>query len=336
MWSEARLQRVWYEGEQPSLGMRLLEPVYSLAAATDRRLWRTCWRRPARLPLPVLVVGNITAGGTGKTPLVVALAQALAGQGWTPGIVSRGHGGSEVGPVVLSGAPDPVRFGDEPCLIRQATGMPVAVGRDRAAAGRLLVEAGVDLVLADDGLQHHALARDVEICVIDGERRFGNGRLLPAGPLREPLARLETVHWRVCNGGRPQSGEIGMQLVGDTAIALASARQQPLSAFAGQRVHAVAGIGNPQRFFDSLRAHGLDVESHAFPDHHAFRPGELDFGDDLPLFMTDKDAVKCRNLHLANTWRVPVRAELPQDFYGQVDARLRQARDRLAGHHPAA
>lgn len=331
MWNENELNATWYSGARPTLGMRLLEPVYRSVVALRRGAYRCGLLRSHALPVPVLVVGNITAGGTGKTPLTIALVQSLGALGWTPGVVSRGHGGSEHGPALLGTDPDPGRFGDEPCLMRQAGCGIVAVGRDRPAAARLAIEAGANLVIADDGLQHYALARDAEICVIDGQRRFGNGRMLPAGPLREPLARLGRVDWRVCNGGVPQADEIPMQLQGDAAVGLVGGERQPLSGFAGQAVHAVAGIGNPQRFFDSLREHGLQVLEHPFPDHHAWRPGELDFADGLPVLMTDKDAIKCRGMELRDAWRVPVRAGLPREFVLTLDAHLQEVQARQAG-----
>ncbi len=274
-----------------------------------------------RLPSPVVVVGNITAGGTGKTPLTLALVDALRKQGYRPGVVSRGYGGSQREPMLLGESPSPTQVGDEPCLIR-ASGVPVAVGRDRPAAAQLLLDAGCNVVIADDGLQHYRLARTVEICVIDGERRFGNARLLPAGPLREPLDRLEKVHFLVCNGGVPRDAEIPMRLQGGTVQALSDGHEQSIASFAGTRVHAVAAIGNPQRFFSSLVDQGLDVIPHPFPDHHAFAPDDLVFGDDLPVLMTDKDAVKCRAFAQPHWWSAPIRAELPSDFYDALFARL--------------
>ncbi len=230
--------------------------------------------------------------------------------------------------MVLDSASSAAQCGDEPLLIRKVTGVPVAIGCDRVAAAKLLLAAheddgvAVDMLVADDGLQHYPLFRNVDICVIDGERRFGNGRLLPAGPLREPLARLETVMFRVCNGDAAQPGEIPMRLLGDTAITLNDTMlRKPLDSFAGQRVHAVAGIGNPARFFAMLRAAGIDVIEHAFADHHPYQPGDLDFGDGLPVLMTEKDAIKCVAFSPTNAWQVPVRAELPAEFF---DALARQ------------
>jgi tetraacyldisaccharide 4'-kinase len=219
--------------------------------------------------------------------------------------------------------------GDEPALIARTAGVPVAVGRDRVAAARILLHAAkVDVLIADDGLQHYALCRDVEICVIDGERRFGNGRLLPSGPLREPLSRLVEIEFRVCNGGEPQAGEVAMTLRGELAVTLADPqRQLLLRDFAGQRVHAVAGIGNPGRVFAQLRATGIDVIEHAFADHFAFAAKDLDFGDDLPVLMTAKDAVKCRAFACAHHWYVPVCAQLPEAFFDAVAQRLRAAND---------
>jgi tetraacyldisaccharide 4'-kinase len=196
------------------------------------------------------------------------------------------------------------------------------VGRDRPAAAQLLLDAGCNVVVADDGLQHYALARDVEIGVVDGTRRFGTERLLPAGPLREPMQRWERLNFRVCNGGTPVADEYPMQLRGNVAMSLVDARKQPLRDFSGQRVHAVAAIGNPQRFFDSLRAAGIEVIAHAFADHHAFTAADIDFADGLPVLMTDKDAVKCRVFAQPHWWRVPVRAELPAAFFKALEARV--------------
>jgi tetraacyldisaccharide 4'-kinase len=318
-----RLERIWY-AQEPPWWLAALVPVYRGLRALHLAPYRLGWRRPRRLPVPVVVVGNLTAGGSGKTPLVVALVEALRVRGLRPGVVSRGYGGRRRGPLLLDDLCRPAEVGDEPCLIRKRTGVPVAVGRDRARAAALLAAQGVDVVIADDGLQNPSLARDVEICVVDGQRRFGNGRLLPAGPLREPVARLASVAFRVCNGGSAQAGETAMRLAGGMAVAIAGgAAARPLESFAGQRVHGVAAIGNPARFFDGLRAHGIEVVPHPFPDHHAFAPSDLAFGDELPVLMTEKDAVKCTQPAHANFWCVPVRAELPAAFFDAVAARLR-------------
>lgn len=321
---EQRLEQAWYgEGDLP-WWTQPLAWLYGAATGLRRALYRRGWRRSVHLPVPVVVIGNLTAGGTGKTPLALAIAGALRERGYNPGVVSRGYGGTQRAPLLLGETPNPAQVGDEPCLIR-AQGIPVAVGRDRPAAAGLLIGAGCDVVIADDGLQHYRLGRDVEICVIDGQRDFGNGRLLPAGPLREPLLRLATTDLRVCNGGE-RMGAYTMQLRGDEACSLVDDTRQRLTVFTGQRVHAVAAIGHPARFFDSLRAYGILPIEHAFPDHHAFVPADLRFAEELPVLMTDKDAIKCRRFAQPGWWRVPVQAELPAEFFEALARRLDAAR----------
>lgn len=321
--NQADIDRIWYGGGSVPLWMRLLVPVYRMLRAAFRLTWQSGLRTPTRLAVPVIVVGNITAGGTGKTPLVLALIEALRSRGWQPGVVSRGYGGSARSPILLDDMPDPAVVGDEPSLIRRRTGVPVAVGRNRVDAARLLLGAGIDVILADDGLQNPSLARDIEICVIDGERRFGNGRLLPAGPLRESAERLGQVDFVVCNGGQARAGETPMRLLGNIASRVdGSESPRLLAEFTDQPVHAVAGIGNPGRFFDSLRRHGIEVIEHAFTDHRALIKADLDFADALPILMTEKDAVKCGSFADSRFWQVPVSAELPDSFFDAIDQRL--------------
>lgn len=323
MFNESELQQVWYGGRKVPWLLRGLAALYAPVAGLRRGLYSAGLLPRSRLPVPVIVVGNISVGGTGKTPLAIALIEALRARGFNPGVISRGYGGSATRPLLVDANSDPRIAGDEACLIAQATRAPVAVGRDRGSAGRMLLETSrCDVLIADDGLQHYKLCRDVEICVIDGDRRFGNGRLLPAGPLREPASRAGVYAFRVCNGGVAQAGEVAMTLHVDVAVALSGPPQQrELVDWLGQRVHAVAGIGNPARFFAGLRAAGLDVIEHAFADHFAYAPADLKFGDDLPVLMTEKDAVKCVAFADARCWRVPVRAELPGDFFDAVAAR---------------
>lgn len=318
------LQHRWYEPETPPAWWTLpLAALYGGVIGLRRWLYRRRWLRSVGLPVPVIVVGNIVAGGSGKTPLTIALVEGLRTRGMKPGVVSRGYGGTASTPLFLDTQPDPAVVGDEPALIKLRTGAPVAVGADRPEAARLLLDRGVDVIIADDGLQHYALARDVEICVIDGVRRFGNGRLLPTGPLREPESRLRDVDFIVCNGGDARNGEVAMRLVLEPARKVAGPAQVlPLSAFAGRRVHGVAGIGHPRRFFDALRAQGVDVMEHAFPDHHRYVVQDFDFGDDSPVLMTEKDAVKCRAFAKPGWWSVSVTASLPESFFDSVMARL--------------
>ena len=323
-----RHDAVWYGDTPPPLSWRLVELLYAGITSLRRRLYRTGTLRSHRIARPVVVVGNLTAGGTGKTPLTIALIDALRARGLAAGVVSRGYGGSERGPLMVDADSDAARVGDEPLLINRRTRAPVAIGRDRVAAANLLLEsAAVDVVIADDGLQHYRLRRDVEICVVDGARRFGNARLLPAGPLREPLARLADVDFVVVNGGEAQGDEIPMRLANDGAYRVGDPQSRTdLAAFAGRRVHAVAGIGNPARFFDGLRARGIDVVEHAFADHHAYVASDLAFGDDAPVLMTEKDAVKCRAFAMASWWALPVAASLPDAFCDALAARVRASR----------
>ncbi len=327
MFNESELLQVWYGGRNVPWVLRGLAALYAPVAGLRRNLYSAGLLPRTRLPVPVIVVGNISVGGTGKTPLTIALIEALRARGFSPGVISRGYGGSARGPLLVDAGSDPRSAGDEACLIAQATRAPVAVGRDRATAGRTLLEAArCDVLIADDGLQHYKLCRDVEICVIDGERRFGNGRMLPAGPLREPASRAAVFDFRVCSGGVARAGEIAMTLRIDDAVAVTGKEpRRTLTDWRGKRVHAVAGIGNPARFFAGLRAAGLDIIEHAFADHFVYAPADLDFGDDLPVLMTDKDAVKCVAFADARCWRVPVRAELPGDFFDEIAARVRQA-----------
>ena len=318
------LQGCWYGNRASPWWTWPLAALYGGVTATRREMYRHGWLRSERLPVPVIVVGNVVAGGAGKTPLTIALVQALHERGFLPGVVSRGYGGTARAPMLLDAQSDPAVTGDEPTLIRMRTGAPVVIGAKRAEAARLLLSEGVNVIIADDGLQHYALARDVEICVVDGVRRFGNGCLLPAGPLRESMSRLLDVDFIVCNGGDARNGEVPMQLVLADAVAAAEpAQTSPLAAFAGKRVHAVAGIGHPPRFFDALRAACIEVIEHAFPDHHRYTASDLAFGDGLPVLMTEKDAVKCRIFAQADWWSVPVSAKLPADFPEALAGRVR-------------
>jgi tetraacyldisaccharide 4'-kinase len=326
MLNERDLQTIWYGGREPSWLLRVLAGIYGALSSVRRGIYTSGLLARKRLPVPIVVVGNITVGGTGKTPLVIALVEALRARGWNPGVISRGYAGSTGKILHVDAQSDPLIVGDEACLIFAATQAPMIVGRDRVEAGRVLLNsAAVDVLIGDDGLQHYKLCRDVEICVIDGARRFGNGRLLPAGPLRELVARLDSIAFRVCNGGAPETGEVAMTLSGDLAIGLNSQSPRPLRDFAGQRVHAVAGIGNPDRFFAQLRVSGLEVIEHPFDDHFPFAAKDLDFSDDLAVLMTEKDAVKCRGFALTHHWYVPVRASVPAAFLDAVAERLRVA-----------
>ncbi len=325
----------WFGDGTVPLWARALAAVYGALVAARARLYGLGVLRRHRVGVPVIVVGNITAGGTGKTPLTIALVERLRAAGFRPGVASRGYGRDDDGQARwVDAATPPADGGDEPVLIARHTGTRVRVDRDRVAAARALVAAGCDLVICDDGLQHYRLQRDVEIEVIDGARRYGNGRLMPAGPLREPVERAAACAFRVVNLPDAQSGaafgEWPMHLQADDALPLRGGRPKPLSAFVGQRVHAVAGIGNPGRFFAMLRAKGLGVVPHAFADHHAYQAEDFSFGSELPVLMTEKDAVKCATF--ANAWfySVPVVAKLPEAFWIALLERLAPAANAAA------
>lgn len=321
--AQGKVPGYWFDGGRVPLHARMLSVLYGTVTALRRGLFRKGILRSRKAGIPVIVVGNVTVGGTGKTPLVMALVQRLREAGWSPGVASRGYGRrNEATPAWVKADTVPADGGDEPVLIARLTGVPVRVDRDRVAAVRALAGAGCDIVVCDDGLQHYRLQRDVEIEVIDGQRRYGNGRLLPAGPLREPAERGALCDFRVVNGGETGFGEWPMRLREGAAHPLRGGRPRALSAFAGQRVHAVAGIGHPQRFFDMLRAHGMGVVPHAFGDHHAYVPGDFEFGSRLPVLMTEKDAGKCMAFAEDHFFSVPVHAELPEAFWVALLDRL--------------
>lgn len=311
---------------------RLLVPLSLLFGAVvfaRRALYRCRLLSSIHVGLPVVIVGNITVGGSGKTPLVLWIARHLEAAGWRPGIVSRGYGGSAAAsgdpPVEVTGESDPMVVGDEPVLLARGSECPVWIATDRVAACRALHShhPECDVLVLDDGLQHYRLARDVEIAVVD-PRGFGNGHLFPAGPLREPPSRLNEVDAVVCNGLTSVKG-YAMRLEGRALVSLMDAnRVVDVAALGSRRVHAVAGIGEPARFFRHLEALGLEVVAHSFPDHHPYTSADLQFGDRLPVVMTEKDAVKCQPILAAESrfWMLPVRAELDPAFGEMLERTL--------------
>jgi tetraacyldisaccharide 4'-kinase len=265
--------------------------------------------------VPVIAVGNLVVGGAGKTPLALWIAEFLKAKGWSPAIVSRGYGGSVQAPREATIASDPLEVGDEPVVLARRSGCPVWVGPDRlqVIAALRLQHPECDVVVLDDGLQHYRLRRDIEIAIVDA-RGFGNGFLLPAGPLREPPARLRSVDAVVAHDTDAVNGH-RMRLEGEELHRATDARdRRPLKAFTGERAHAVAGIGDPERFFSALRGHGIEVVPHPFPDHHPYRAADLDFGDTAPVLMTEKDAVKCKRFAKPHHWVLPVHAVLDPAF----------------------
>ena len=313
---------MWYSRSGP-LWLVPLSLLYGTLMGLRSVLYRLGLRHRIKVPVPVVVVGNLTVGGTGKTPLVAWLSSHLAACGMRVGIVSRGYGGRarEVTRVTVHSRPSEV--GDEPLLLARRAAATVFIGKDRVAAAQAAAKDGADVVITDDGLQHLALVRQCEIVVIDGQRGFGNGCVLPRGPLRESPRRLRRVNAVVLNGAITAPGfqlprfvtgtRFDMQMrPGDARPVAGSGALRSLSSFRGSGVHAVAAIGNPQRFFDMLRNAGLTVYEHPFPDHHPFASGDLNFGDSLPVLMTDKDAVKCAAFADERCWYVPVTADFSE------------------------
>jgi tetraacyldisaccharide 4'-kinase len=307
MSAQSWLDKFWYGGVSPPWWMMPLSAVYGVIVRIRRSAYSLRLARSTPLSCPVVVVGNLTVGGTGKTPLVCWLAGQLIELGFKPGVVSRGYGGSSRAARLVQASDSSDQVGDEAILLARRSRVPVATGRNRPAAAQLLINAGCDVIVSDDGLQHYALQRDCEIVVIDGARRFGNGRLLPAGPMRETTARLRQVDAVVVNGGDAGSdGALRMRLLATSAVAMKYGTTKPLREFSGQPVHAIAAIGNPQRFFAMLRAVGISVIEHALPDHAKLRIDDISFADDLAVLMTEKDAVKCRDIAGPHHWYVPV------------------------------
>ncbi len=313
---EQWLNVVWYEGHTAAVLLIPLSWFYQAVVLFRRFLYRSGVLKVQNLSIPVIVVGNISVGGTGKTPLIAWLVHFLKQQGFKPGVISRGYGGSaEQWPQRVEVGSDPLSVGDEAVMLARQCLCPLAAGPVRVESARLLIDnAGCDIILSDDGLQHYALGRDIEIALIDGARRFGNGYCLPAGPLREPVRRMQEVDLRVCNGGDARDNENKMRVVGSIAINLVSGEQRRLQDFKDQYFHAMAGIGNPERFFNLLKDAGLNFREHVFPDHYFYQKKDLSFNDDHPVLMTEKDAVKCTAFAGNHHWYVPIQSILPPDF----------------------
>lgn len=291
----AGIETYWYRTSPLHLILIPASWLFGLLAALRRALYRLNILKRHQLPVPVIVIGNISVGGTGKTPLTLAIAQALRDHGYQPIIVSRGYGGTLQQHAVTSDS-TAQQVGDEPLLMARRGICPVWVGRDRVATAQaaLKVHPLCDVILCDDGLQHYRLQRDVEIVVVDGVRRFGNGHLLPAGPLREPVTRLNSADAVVINSGETDNNQYFMKLFGQIFYQLLHPENTATAAdLQGLRLHAVAGIGHPQRFFDHLNSLKLDIIPHAFADHHPYASDELAYPECDALLLTEKDAVKC-------------------------------------------
>ncbi|MFT6915457.1 MAG: tetraacyldisaccharide 4'-kinase [Motiliproteus sp.] len=321
------LERAWYGDGCPLALLSAVEWLFMRIARQRRAVYSRGIKASYRAPVPVIVVGNISVGGTGKTPFTLWLLALLQSQGYKPGVVSRGYG-AKAGhyPFEVKADSSATEVGDEPLMLAQRSGCPLVVDPDRAAAAARLLELhDCDIIVSDDGLQHYALGRDLEIAIVDAARGLGNGRCLPVGPLREPPSRLDEIDYVVVNGSQPDD-TTGFQYAGSYTMTLQPAALRHLdgsvAALTPQPVHAVAGIGNPQRFFDTLVQQGYQVTPHPFPDHRAFRAKDLEFSDALPVLLTEKDAVKCRAFAADNRYYLPVNARLSQAFTDDLLSRI--------------
>ncbi len=325
MASQALQQRVnalWYGNNKLAY---LLAPLSCLFAAVSSIRKHKQTSQQIQFNVPIIIVGNVTVGGTGKTPMVVALIEALKKLDYKVGVASRGYQGNATQVTLVSKQHSSTDVGDEPLLIHHKTQAHVMVGSDRVEVIQTLInDHQCDLIICDDGLQDYRFKHDVEIIMVDGERVFGNQLLLPAGPLREPVERIQHADFVVPTGKTipaisSDSMKLDIQHVYDIND---KSNMQPLSQWQGQSVHALAAIGNPQRFFNALKAKGVNIIEHEYPDHASLKHTDVVFSDQLPVLMTEKDAVKCQSYNLTNTWVVPLETELPEDFIRRVVERV--------------
>ncbi len=312
----------------------LIPLAFLFSAISGMRRW--CYRHgifhAVKLPVPVIVVGNITVGGSGKTPFVIWLTLALRNMGLHPGVITRGYGGKSTHwPLLVTPQTDPLLSGDEAVLLAERTLAPVSAAPDRVQAARYLLQQGnVNVIVSDDGLQHYRLGRDLSVIMLDSERLLGNGWRLPAGPLRESKDRLQDANLVICKTAHgkvtapPMNTALVMHLSLEEAVNITDDRRLPLADFAGQSVHALAAIGYPRQFFDTLECYGLQVDRHAFPDHAHLSQNQLTFADNLPVLMTEKDAIKYRGLKLPNHWYVPVIAEFSENNAAHIESTIRR------------
>ncbi|MEI7757531.1 MAG: tetraacyldisaccharide 4'-kinase [Bacteroidota bacterium] len=322
--SEA-LSEIHYSKSLVSLLLLPFSAVFLLISFVRKILYRFNFLRSFKLKIPVIVVGNITSGGTGKTPLIIYLANELKKNGYRPGIISRGYGSKGGGMIEASQKNDAADVGDEPMLIQKHTHLPVFVSKDRVSAAKALLKKykKTDVILSDDGMQHFRLKRDIEVLVIDGTRKFGNGYLLPAGPLREFSSKLKTVDAIVCNHKKVIGGSYLMKYKGSSLINLKTNKKIHLNNLRLKNIHAIAGIGNPNRFFDYLKTFNIEFNSSIFEDHYRFSKKDFRNMNDKNIIMTEKDAIKCQKFSRKNFWYLPVTAEVDSKFIDVILKKLR-------------
>lgn len=319
----------WYQPHPIRWLLWPVSAVYCLVIWCRKQAYLLGLFKQTKIAVPVIVIGNISVGGTGKTPCVIWLAKQLQQAGFRPGIISRGYRGQATGyPINVMTDSDPVLVGDEPVIISRHTQCPMAISPSRVEAAQFLLQQHeCNVIIADDGLQHTALGRDIEIVVVDNKRLFGNGLCLPAGPLREPLSRLKTVDYIIHNGGNTNQFNMALSQ-GDVINLLDNSRIKKLSAFNNQTVHAIAGIGDPERFFNQLLEAGLSIDAHPFPDHYPFQAADLNFEVDAHLLMTEKDAVKYQTFATKNMWYIPIEATIS----GKLEQKIIQQLAEISHH----
>ena len=318
------LDSYWYQRNLISWVLLPLAGLFFVLSLARRYLFKFGLLKSFKLSVPVIVVGNITVGGTGKTPLIIELCKQLKKAGLKPGVISRGYKGqSKIWPVDISQCQDPVLTGDEPQIIYRQTDCPVVVAPDRVAAAHFLLEQyDCNVILSDDGLQHYRLQRDYEIAVVDSRRQFGNGFFIPAGPLRESVSRLKSVDMVITNEGEKTAPSFSV--VPGKLKSLIGTKESDLSEFKEHHVHAVAGIGNPERFFNLLKQAEIDYIPHVFPDHYLFQAQDFQFNDELSILMTEKDAVKCRKFAMQYYWYLAINIQLSDSAQQQLDQIINQ------------
>lgn len=316
------LDYYWYDKNTVSILLWPISQLFKVLVYIRRFFYSASIFKSVRVAKPVIIIGNITVGGTGKTPLIIALCELLSTYGLKVGVISRGYGGVGPWPHQLSVESDAATSGDEPVQLYQRTNLPIVVGPDRVKDIELLCQQNeIDIILADDGLQHYKLQRDLELIVVDEQRQFGNGFCLPAGPLREPVSRLKNNSWCVYNGGQQK---YSFSILPSKVCRLNSKHEQSLKDFAGTTVHAVAGIGNPSRFFHMLRDNDINVIEHSFPDHHQFISSDIEFNDELMVLMTEKDSVKCKTFAHDNSYYVSIDIRLTEQFINDFKVKVGQ------------
>lgn len=321
------INRVWYQRSWVSTFLLPLTFLYWLVISVRKHVYFKFFYQSKTFSCPIIIVGNITVGGTGKTPMVIHLCDQLRSLGFAPAVTSRGYGATLKNSRLVTDNDTALQVGDEPLLIYKNAKVPVMVGPNRLASIQKLVEnKSCDVVICDDGLQDYRFIHDIEVCMVDAERLYGNGRLIPAGPLRESVQRILSCDFAIATGKviPAISSDVMTLQIGEVVNLVDTQHRVCLETWQNQRVHAVAGIGNPQRFFDILRKQNITVIEHVFADHAVYNKSNLQFNDQLPILMTEKDAVKCLGFNLQNAWYVTINAQTNDNLIARIHSKLRE------------